>query len=80
MVFKACKKAQKIMTNQGSSMQNGSKLGHSKCALERWETELTNCEVTHQVIWPIAKSLTKRDGPKAPYVIHGPLCPIFYPT
>jgi hypothetical protein len=32
-----------------------------------------------QAIWPIAKSLTNRGGPKAPSVIRGPLCPIFYP-
>jgi hypothetical protein len=47
--------------------------------LERWETELANCEVTPQAIWAIAKSLTKRGGPKAPPAVHGPLGPIFYP-
>jgi hypothetical protein len=31
-------------------------------------------------MWPIAKSLTKTGGPKAPYAIHGPLGPIFYPV
>jgi hypothetical protein len=49
-----------------------------KGALERWETKLANCEVTPQTIWPIAKSLIKRSGPKAPSAIHGLLGPIFY--
>jgi hypothetical protein len=40
---------------------------------------LSNCEVTPQAICPIAKSLMKRGGPKAPSAIHGPLGPIFYP-
>jgi hypothetical protein len=48
--------------------------------LERWETNLANCEVTPQAIWPIAKSLIKRGGPKAPSAIHGPLGPTFYPV
>jgi hypothetical protein len=42
-------------------------------ALERWETKVRNCEVTPQAVWPIAKSLTKNDGPKAPTAVHGPL-------
>jgi hypothetical protein len=43
-----------------------------KKALERWETEICNTEVTPQAIWwPIAKSLLKRDGPRAPTAIHG---------
>jgi hypothetical protein len=40
-------------------------------ALERWETRIGNSEVTPQAIWPIAKSLMKRGGPKAPTAIHG---------
>jgi hypothetical protein len=40
-------------------------------ALERWETKVHNAEVTPQSIWPIAKSLLKRDGPRAPTAIHG---------
>jgi hypothetical protein len=40
-------------------------------ALERWETKISNAEVTPQAIWPIAKSLFKRDGPRAPTAIHG---------
>jgi hypothetical protein len=48
-------------------------------ALERWETKITNTEVKPQSIWPIAKSLMKRDGPKAPTAIRGPLCFIFHP-
>jgi hypothetical protein len=39
-------------------------------ALERWETRIGNCEVTPHAIWPVAKSLMKRDGPKAPTAIH----------
>jgi hypothetical protein len=42
-----------------------------KNAFERWETKISNAEVTPQAIWPIAKSLLKRDGPRAPTVIHG---------
>jgi hypothetical protein len=42
-----------------------------KKALERWETKISNAEVTPQAIWPIAKSLLKRDGPRAPTAIHG---------
>jgi hypothetical protein len=32
-----------------------------------------NCEVTPQSVWPIANSLTKRDGPKVPTAVHGHL-------
>jgi hypothetical protein len=39
---------------------------------------MTNCEVTPQEIWPIAKSLLKRGGPKALHAIHGPLGPIIH--
>jgi hypothetical protein len=42
-------------------------------ALEWWETNVGNYEVTPQALWPIAKSLMKRDGPKASTAIHGPL-------
>jgi hypothetical protein len=42
-------------------------------ALERWETKVGNFEVTSQALWPIKKSLTKRDGPMAPTAVHGPL-------
>jgi hypothetical protein len=48
-------------------------------ALERWETRIGNCEVTPQGIWPIAKSLMKRDGPKAPKAVHGLLGLKYYP-
>jgi hypothetical protein len=40
-------------------------------APERWETKVWNCKITPQVLWPIAKSLMKRDGPKAPIAVHG---------
>jgi hypothetical protein len=42
-----------------------------KKALERWETKLANTELTPPAIWPIPKSLTNRDGPRAATVIHG---------
>jgi hypothetical protein len=40
---------------------------------ERWEIKVGKSEVTLQTLWPIAKSLMKRDGPKAPTAIHGPI-------
>jgi hypothetical protein len=40
-------------------------------SLERWSTRIANCEATPQALWPIAKSLLKKDGPKAPTAIHG---------
>jgi hypothetical protein len=46
-----------------------------KKTLEGWRTKLTN--VTPQAIWPIAKSLANRDGPRAPIAIHGPSGPTF---
>jgi hypothetical protein len=42
-------------------------------ALEQWETKVGNCEVTPQALWPVAKLLTKRDGPKAPVTVLGPV-------
>jgi hypothetical protein len=42
-----------------------------KQALERWKTKMGNAEITPQAIWPIAKSLLMRDGPRAPTAIHG---------
>jgi hypothetical protein len=50
-----------------------------KRAFERWETKLANFKDTPQAIWPIAKSLTKSDGPKALSAIHDPSGPIVYP-
>jgi hypothetical protein len=32
-------------------------------ALERWQTDLANCEVTPETIWPIAKSFIKGGVP-----------------
>jgi hypothetical protein len=46
---------------------------------ERWETKVGNCEVVPQAEWPIAKSLMKRDGPKAPTAVHGPLRITYHP-
>jgi hypothetical protein len=51
-----------------------------KKALERWETKLTNIEVTPQAMWPITKSLANREGPRAPTAIHGPSGPKFQPV
>jgi hypothetical protein len=42
-----------------------------KKALERWETKISNTEVTPQAFSSIAKSLLKRDGGRAPTAIHG---------
>jgi hypothetical protein len=42
-----------------------------KKALEQWETKLCNAEVTPHAIWPIAKSLLRRNVPRAPTAIHG---------
>jgi hypothetical protein len=31
--------------------------------LEQWERKIGKCEVTPQAVWPVVKSLIKRDGP-----------------
>jgi hypothetical protein len=49
-------------------------------AHERWETKIDNAEVTRQGIWPIAKSLLTRDGPRAPTAIHGASGLKFHPS
>jgi hypothetical protein len=41
-------------------------------AFKWWETKTGNCEITLQALWPITKSLMKRDGPKAPFTVHSP--------
>jgi hypothetical protein len=51
-----------------------------KKALERWKTKISNAEATPQAIWPIAKSLLKRDGPRAPTAIYGASGLKFYPS
>jgi hypothetical protein len=51
-----------------------------KKALERWETKHANTELTPQALWPIAKSLTNRDGPRAPTAIHGLLGLKYHPV
>jgi hypothetical protein len=51
-----------------------------KKELEWWETKISNNEVTPQAIWPIAKSLLKRDGQRAPTAIHGPSGLKFHPS
>jgi hypothetical protein len=49
-------------------------------ALKRWETKTGNTEVTFQALWPIAKSLLKRHGPRAPTAIDGPSGLKFHPS
>jgi hypothetical protein len=49
-------------------------------ALERRKTKIGTSEVTLQALWPIAKSLMKTDGPKAPTVLHGPLGITYHPN
>jgi hypothetical protein len=51
-----------------------------KMALEQWETEVRNYEVTPQTVWPIAKSLLKKNGPKAQTPVHGPLGITYHPN
>jgi hypothetical protein len=48
-------------------------------ALEWWETKVGNSEVTLQALWPIVKSLVKRDGPRAPTAVHVPLGITYHP-
>jgi hypothetical protein len=50
-----------------------------KRALKQWETKVENYDITLQAIWPIAKFLTKRGGPKVPTAIRGHLDLAFYP-
>jgi hypothetical protein len=50
-----------------------------KKALKRLETKIGNCEVTPQSIWPIAKSILKRDGPRVTTAIRGHLGLKFLP-
>jgi hypothetical protein len=47
--------------------------------LERRETKIGNYTSAPQTIWPITKSLMKRDGSKAPTSIHGPSSPKYHP-
>jgi hypothetical protein len=48
-------------------------------ALKRLGTKQRNCEVTPQALRPIAKSLMKRDGQKAPTAVHGPIGTTYHP-
>jgi hypothetical protein len=48
--------------------------------LEWWETQVRNCEVTPQAPWPVTEWLMKRDGPKAPTTVHGPLGITYHPN
>jgi hypothetical protein len=41
-------------------------------ALEWWETKIASTDVTPQAIWPVAKSLMKRDGAEKPTAIPDP--------
>jgi hypothetical protein len=47
--------------------------------LERWKTKIANTDVTPLALWPVAKSLMKRDGPKKPTAIHGTFGLIYHP-
>jgi hypothetical protein len=49
-------------------------------ALERCKIKISDTEVTPHTIWPIAKSLLKRDGPRVPTAIHGPSGLKFHPS
>jgi hypothetical protein len=51
-----------------------------KMALERWKRKIGNTEVRPQAIWPIAKSLVKRDRPRAETDIHGASVLKFHPS
>jgi hypothetical protein len=51
-----------------------------KKVLEWWETKIGNAEVTPQAIGPVAKSLLKGDGPRAPTAIYGPSGLKFHPS
>jgi hypothetical protein len=42
--------------------------------------KLANTELTPQAIWPIAKSITNRDGPRAPTTVHGLLGLKYHPV
>jgi hypothetical protein len=47
--------------------------------LEQQKNKLANTELTPQAIWPIAKSLSNRDGPRAPTTLHGLLDLKYHP-
>jgi hypothetical protein len=47
---------------------------------EQRETKLANTEITSQAIWPSAKSLSNRDGPREPTAIHGLLGLKYHPV
>jgi hypothetical protein len=68
----ACKTAVNLVTKSVKRMA-------CKKALERWETKIGNTEVTPQAIWLIAKSLLKRDGPRAPTAVNGISGLVFHP-
>jgi hypothetical protein len=42
-----------------------------KMLKEQWDTKMENCEITPQVIWPMAKTMLNKDAPKFPSMIHG---------
>jgi hypothetical protein len=47
--------------------------------LEWWETQVENCEVTRQGLWPVAISPMKMDEPKAPTAVRGPSGITYHP-
>jgi hypothetical protein len=42
-------------------------------ALEPLETKVRKCDVTPQALWPVAKSLMKKEWTKALVAVHEPL-------
>jgi hypothetical protein len=48
-------------------------------SIRQWETKIANPKVMPLAIWPIVKSLIKRDRTKAPNTVHGPLGLKFQP-
>jgi hypothetical protein len=46
-------------------------------ALEQWGTKISYREGTRQ--FGLLRNSSQTGGPKAPYIIHGPLGPTFYP-
>jgi hypothetical protein len=65
----ACKTAVKWATKANTQMTR-------RRALER---KISNPDATPQAIWPIVKSLMKRDGPRKLTAIHGPFGLSFLP-
>jgi hypothetical protein len=48
-------------------------------AFERWESKLSDSEITPHAFWPLAKFVMRRDKPKAPTGVDSPSGLIFLP-